>query len=174
MDLFARLMTRIRMLIGIGRVSMVDDSDVVQTIQGAFSIEEVIDRLQRAAEFGFTSNPPVGSDMLVVFVGGERSRGVVVGTNHQPSRPTGLQPGEAMLYSLLGQKVYLSEDGIVIDGAGLPVTVKNAPTVAITADTSVTVKAPLVTIDAPSIKTTGDLQVGGNIRAAGTITPSAP
>jgi phage baseplate assembly protein V len=178
-EILVRLWTRVRMMLSSGRVAIVDDSGVVQKMQGVLSLAEVIDQLQRAAEFGFTSNPPVGSDMLVAFIGGERTKGIVLGTNHPGSRPTGLQPGEAMLYSLAGQRVYLSAGGIVIDAAGTPVTVKNATDVTVSASGSVSVtaagalklKAASITLDAPTVTATGNLVANGNITDQGAGTP---
>ncbi|WP_423236877.1 phage baseplate assembly protein domain-containing protein [Burkholderia cenocepacia] len=47
----------------------------------------------RVPEFGFSSNPPIGSDALALHVAGDRSAGAVVGTNHQGSRPRGARAG---------------------------------------------------------------------------------
>lgn len=178
-ELVRRVWTRVRNMLGLGRVTLVDDSGAVQRMQGVFSAEEVIDLLQRVAEFGFTSSPPAGSDMLVVFVGGERSKGVVLGTSHPESRPTGLAPGEAMLYSQSGQRVYLSAGGIVIDAAGTSVTVQNATDVTVSAsgDVSVTaagaltLKAASIKLDAPTVTATGNLVANGNISDQGAGTP---
>lgn len=100
-------------------ISAVNDSGGVQTVQIMLSSTEVRDGSPRIAEFGFSSNPPVGSDGVVAFLGGDRTKGVVIGTCHQPSRPTGLSPGETILHSQDGKSVYLTAaGGIVVEAKG--------------------------------------------------------
>lgn len=143
-----RLARRVLMMIGRGRITTCDDSGPVQMLQVRLGADEIRDRTPRIAEYGFTSNPPVGSDVLAVFLGGERTRGVVVGTNHQGSRLKGLGVGEVAIFDDQGQKVHISRSGIVISGAGLPVTITDTPQ---------------ITHDAPLVHMTGDLKVAGDI-----------
>lgn len=70
-------------------------------------------------------------------------------------RLQGLAAGEVALYDDLGQKVHLTRGGIVIDGAGLPMTIQNTPH--LTADTA-------------QFTLTGDLAVQGKIDAVGDVT----
>ncbi|HDR9065473.1 TPA: phage baseplate assembly protein V [Burkholderia contaminans] len=157
-NIASRLARRILLAIGRGRVATSNDSGVVQLVQTKFNDLETIDNMPRVAEFGFTSRPPNGSDVLAVFIGGDRSNGVIVGTNHQGSRPTGLAIGETKLYSLIGQYVYLSTAGIVIEAAGLPVTVNDASSVVVNSQTTVKVVAPTnIEFDTPLLKVTGDV-----------------
>lgn len=148
---------RIRFTIGRGRVTAVDDSGTVQEVQAQLNGFETRDGTPRLAEFGFTSNPPPNSDVVFLFLAGNRSNGVAIATNHQPSRPTGLQPGEAQLYDLWGKSIYLSQNGIVIDAKNTPVTINNATTVTINASSEVVMNTP-------------KLQVNGEIVATGEVT----
>jgi len=142
---------RIQMLFGRGRVTRVDDSGPVQKMQLKMSDIETPDNRLRLAEFGFTSNPPAGSDAAVLHVAGDRGSGVVIATNHQPSRPTGLQPGESMLYSQDGKYVYLTASGgISVFANGQSVNVTDATTVTINASN----KVRMVT---PRLECTGDI-----------------
>lgn len=100
--------------------------------------------------FGFTSAPPAGSMVVVLPMGGKTSHGVVIATEHVLFRKKNLLPGEVAIYDSLGQCVYLTQAGIIIDGAGLPMTIQNTPSV-----TAVT----------PQFNMTGDLHVGGNVVA---------
>lgn len=146
-----RLFRRIQMLFGRGRVSQVNDTGTVQTMQVQMSDLETSDNRIRMAEFGFTSNPPAGSDALVMSVAGDRGASAVIATNHQPSRPKGLQPGETMLFSQDGKYVYLTASGgISIFANGQPVNVSGATTVTITASTE-------IIADTPIFKCTGDI-----------------
>lgn len=154
----SRLARRVLLAIGRGRVAASDDSGVVQLLQVQFNPLETIDNMPRIAEFGFTSRPPDGSDALALFIGGDRSNGIIAGTNHQSSRPTGLAKGETKLYSLIGQYVYLSASGIVVEAKSLPITINNASSVTINAQTTVKVVAPTdIEFDTPLLKVTGDI-----------------
>lgn len=157
MEVFDHLYARITMLFGRGRVTgPVDDSGTVQMMQVQMSGLEVADERYRVAEFGFTSNPPIGSDVLALHIAGDRTAGAVIGTNHQPSRPTGLQPGESMLYSQDGKHVYITASGgIAVFANGQPVNVTGATTVTVNASqeislisqTKVAITAPMVSIN---------------------------
>lgn len=145
------LKLRVWAIIGRGRVKFVDDSGPVQKMQVLMNGIETPDNRYRVPEFGFTSNPPEDSDVIAVHVAGDRSAGAVLGTNHQPSRPTGLQPGEMMIYSQDGKSVYLTASGgIVVNAKNQPVTVNGATTVVINAAT----KVRMVT---PRFECTGDI-----------------
>jgi phage baseplate assembly protein V len=144
------LANRLRMLVGRGRLTASNDSGPVQTQQVKMSPLETGDNRLRIAEFGFTSMPPIGSDAVVLFISGDRSAGVVIGTAHQSSRPRNLKSGETKIYSVDGKHVYLAGDHIEINANGQPVTVNNASTVTINASTSITCNTPV-------LKCTGDI-----------------
>jgi len=147
-----RLWRRIQLMSSWGRITFADDSQPAQLLQISLNDDETRDDTPRIAEFGLTSVPPDGSDVLVVFLGGDRSKGVVVATGHQASRPLGLTKGETMLYDLQGKHVYLTNAaGIVIEAAGSPVTVNNATVVTINASNSVVMQTPI-------LKVSGDIQ----------------
>ncbi|WP_233873575.1 phage baseplate assembly protein [Paraburkholderia adhaesiva] len=67
-----------RASLGRGRIRRVDDSGAAQRIQVQLSKNETRDTTPRLAEYGFQSNPPAGSDAVAVFLGGNRSNGVVI------------------------------------------------------------------------------------------------
>lgn len=159
-DIFGRLSQRI--LLGIARalVAVVRDSGGIQVMQVQLSASEVRDGLPRFTEFGFSSNPPVGSDAVVAFLGGDRSKGIVIGTCHQPSRPKNLAPGETKLHSQDGKSVYLTASGgIVVEAKGQPVVVNDASDVTWNCSGKFKLVAPGgVEIDAPLVQSTGDMQ----------------
>jgi phage baseplate assembly protein V len=155
-----RVFRRVQMMFGRGRVSVVDDTGTVQKMQVRMSDWETADNRLRLAEFGFTSNPPVNSDVLVLHIAGDRTNGAVVATNHQPSRPKGLAPGEAMLYSQDGKSVYMTAaGGIVIEAKGQNVTVNDAANVTCNCSGVYKVVAPGgVQFVTPMVSSTGDIQ----------------
>lgn len=153
----SRLWRRLQLVTSWGRVTQRDDSKTAQGLQVKLNDAETKDGVPRVAEFGFTSNPPDGSDVVVVFMGGDRSKGVVIATNHQASRPTGLLPGETKLYDQWGKFIHLTkEGGIVVQAGGAPVTVNNATAVTINASDS-------VVMNTPRLKVSGDIEADGDI-----------
>lgn len=163
-----RLFRRVQMLFGRGRVTGVNDSGTIQVMQVKMNARETGDNRYRVAEFGFTSVPPDGSDALVMSVAGDRGVGAVVGTNHQASRPTGLQSGESMLYSEDGKQIYMTADGgIVVNAKGQNVVVNNAANVTWNCSGDFTLqlggKFKVVapggsSFETPTLSATGDIQ----------------
>ncbi|MBG6243173.1 MAG: phage baseplate assembly protein V [Candidatus Symbiopectobacterium sp. Dall1.0] len=135
------LYRRTLMMLGIGRVTALSDSGKVQKIQYQVPLE-VRGDTPRMAEFGFSSGLPVGSDVVLAFLGGDRSNAVVIATNNQSYRHTGLNPGETVIYNQWGMFVKLTENGIVIEAKNQPVTVNNATLVTVTATEGIRLNTP--------------------------------
>lgn len=150
------LQRRLLLMVGWGRVTVSDDSAGAQRLQVKLNDSETRDATPRLAEFGFTSRPPEGADVALVFMGGDRSKAIIVATGHQASRPRNLGIGEVMVYDLWGKSLHLAEAGIVIEAGGLPVTVNNATQVTINASDS-------VVMNTPTLKVSGDIVAGGDI-----------
>lgn len=163
--------SRVQSQITRGRISYVDDSGVVQEVQVKMNALDLPSYRYRVPEFGLTSNPPTGSDAIVAHVAGDRTTGVVLGTNHQPSRPTGLQPGETMLYSQDGKSVYITAaGGIVVEAKGQPVTINDASNVTVNCSGIFKVVAPGgVQFQTPTMTVSGVLNIenqGGETNAS--------
>jgi len=125
--LMAPLQRRIMLSIGRAVLNAVYDGNPVQLVQASMLSDEVRDKMERMTEYGFTSVPFPGAQAVAVFVGGERGHGVVIATGDHRSRMKGLQPGEVAIYDDQGQSVHLTRAGIVVKGAGKPVTITDAP-----------------------------------------------
>lgn len=95
----APLHRRVMLAIGRAVLNAVYDSGKVQLAQASMLSDEVRDRMERMAEYGFTSVPLPGAQAVAVFVGGERGNGVIVATGDPRYRPRGLQPGEVAIYT---------------------------------------------------------------------------
>jgi len=127
-------------LVGAGSVTGADDTGPVQTLQiterasGSGFADRVLDKVLRFFQFGFTSVPPLDSETLTLRRGGERGLTIVIGTNHRPSRPTGLQPGDSAQYDARGAIIKLTAAGLTIDCAGLPYVIQNTSGVNIKGD----------------------------------------
>lgn len=113
--------------IGRAVLNAVYDDGKVQLVQASMLEGEVRDKMERMTEYGFTSVPLPGAQAVAVFVGGERGHGVVVATGDSRYRMKALQSGEVAIYDDQGQSVHLTRAGIVVKGAGKPITFTNAP-----------------------------------------------
>lgn len=130
-------------LIGIGSVTQVDDSDELQTMQVTERAQGglqdwITDKVRRVGSFGFASVPPLGSEALLLRRNGERSRSMVIGTSHRPSRPKNLQPGDSEIYDVRGAKLSFTANGLLIDCAGLAAVIQNFSTLTVNGDIHVT------------------------------------
>ncbi len=127
-----------------------DEGGPVQRVQVRHSAFEVHDRVTRVQDYGLASVPPPGTDMLTMFMGGDRGAAVAFGSGNQAHRPRDLAPGDSCLHDNRGHRVQLAGGGVVIDAAGHNVTILNAGTVTINAS----VKVRLVT---PVLEVTGEI-----------------
>lgn len=158
MEQINRLWRRVYNVAGRGEIHQVDDTGKAQRVQVMFSPVETRDGAIRATEFGFSSNPPIGSDCLTLSVGGDRDNTIVISTGHKASRPINLQPGESVLYDDQGAHVWLKRAVIEIDAAGKDVVIKNAANATVQATTK-------ITLDTPLVECTGDVKVDGTLTA---------
>ncbi len=119
-----RFWSAVTNMIGFGRLGPVDDTGPVQTAQVSLGYMETQDARTVVQQFGLASNPPTGSDLVLIFQGGDRSKGVVIGSNHQATRPTGQVPGETTIFNAFGMSIYVSKNGIAINANGKPLTIQ--------------------------------------------------
>lgn len=131
------LYRRVQAMIGRGVLSLIDDGKKVQSIQARFLAGETL-TMERFQQYGFTSHPHAGQEVIAAFLGGDRSHGVVIAVGDRSFRMKGMKGGEVALYDDLGQSVHLTREGIVIKGAGLPMTITDTPKLRVEADLEVT------------------------------------
>lgn len=104
------LKTRVMSMIARAVVKSLDDSKATQKAAiGVLSGEELED-VERVQNYGFTSFPDDGAQGLALFLGGNRSYGIVIAADHPGARKK-IEKGEVALYSKFGQYVYLKADG---------------------------------------------------------------
>lgn len=107
-------------------VALVDAATKLQSLQIRMMAGEVKDGVEHLEPYGFTSHPHDGAEGVAVFPGGDRSHGVVIVIADRKYRLQGLKPGEVALHDDRGQCVHLTREGIVVKGAGLPITFTDA------------------------------------------------
>jgi phage baseplate assembly protein V len=131
MKALEKLWRRIAMTLGLSHVTMAIENQTVQLLQISL-MGGAVDRVPSLQLFGFASSPQPGCDALIVFLEGDRSKGVVISTNDQRYRPQNMLPGEAMIFDAFGKSVYLTKSGgIVIQCNGANVTVADCGTFAV-------------------------------------------
>ncbi|MGP3192962.1 phage baseplate assembly protein domain-containing protein [Serratia marcescens] len=140
---------RVAMMIGLGKITGYGDAGGIQKLQYQTPLEVKGDT-PRMAEFGFSSGLPVGTDVVLAYLGGDRSSAVVVASNNQQYRQSGLKSGETLIYNQWGMFVKLTENGIEVEAKGKPVTVANATTVTVAATEK-------IRLETPRLEVTGDV-----------------
>lgn len=128
---------RLQLMVAQGEVAMVGQDK----LQAKVLDDDVPPNIKRVEPYGFSHRPHAGSQAYLVFPNGDRSLGIalIVGDRQYNLE---LEGGEVALHDDLGQKVHLTRKGIVVDGAGLPITLTNAPE---------------VVADVPVLRCTGDI-----------------
>lgn len=118
-----------RLLLMVGRavIKAVNNSPNVQELQLAVLAGESIDKVQNFQQFGFVSNPPIGSEGIMVALGGNRENCIVIATENRQVRFKQTASGETAIYTDDGTYIHLKKAG--------QVEVKTA--------TKVTIDAPL-------------------------------
>ncbi len=135
-------------------LTAIDSTPPIQLVQADGLAGEQLQDNELMQHYGFTSVPLAGAQMIVLPVGGKTAHGIIIASEHVTYRLKALKDGEVAIYDDQGQSVYLTRGGVVINGAGLPVTVTNTSG---------------VTIDTPTTHMTGDLVVDGDISNQGDI-----
>ncbi|MBV1835662.1 phage baseplate assembly protein [Acetobacter estunensis] len=112
---FSRLARRVAMAFGLARQTAdTDETKATPTLQVALPGGEIRSDVPLMQLYGFASRPVPGSDIVVAFLSGDRTRGVAVAAGDQRGRPTDLQPGEVTVYHpRTGSRIDLKADGSV-------------------------------------------------------------
>jgi phage baseplate assembly protein V len=139
----SRAVARIRNAMAVGTVRLVDDSGAAQRMQVEISAIEMLNNQEVCYHWGFSSCPPVGTQVVMMFTGGDRNRGIVMGSNDPGTRTKGLKPGEWALD----------------DGAGNHIHLKQGGTLEITAATALNIITPTLAVTG-AITATGDITAG--------------
>ncbi|AXF74872.1 phage baseplate assembly protein V [Erwinia tracheiphila] len=109
----AGLQRRLRLLISRGVVNMANDSLRTQNLQVTMLADETADDVERFQNYGHSSVPPVGSEAIVLSVGGIRQHLVAIAVDDKNSRLGNLEPGDSAVYHLEGHRIVLTKDGVI-------------------------------------------------------------
>ena len=103
---------RVMMMFGRGVLRGVNDASGRQQLQVELLKGELRDGVEHMQNYGFTSHP-LGGDVAVAFVGGNREQGIVLVVDDRRFRIS-LKPGEVAMYDDLGNRVELLRDRIKV------------------------------------------------------------
>jgi phage baseplate assembly protein V len=134
----ARAMSGVRQAFR-GVLSVVNTAPNITLVQVAGVAGETVQDNELMQHYGFSSNPPPGSAVVVLPLGGKTSQAVIIASEHGQYRIKNLAAGETVIYNHHGDKVWIKEDG----------------TIDVTASSKVTVHSPLVEVP------TGDVIASG-------------
>lgn len=129
-------------------VRLISDDLKMQKLQLGVLAGETIDGVERFQEYGLTSHPHEGAEAIVLFIGGDRSHGVVVALDDRRYRLS-LEKGEVALYDDQGQVVHLKREGVLVESPH-----------------EVTLRAPSIVLDGP-VTGTATASFAGDVTGQG-------
>lgn len=124
-----RLGGRLRLMVGRAVLSLVQDATKLQAVQVKLQDGVARDNVEHFQHYGYTSVPFPGAEAVYLALGGSTDHVVVINVDDRRYRLKGLAAGEVALYDDQGQKIHLTRNGIVIDGAGKGIVFQNSPSV---------------------------------------------
>lgn len=127
-------------------LKLIDDALPLQTLQIDALAGEVRSGVERVQEYGFTSVPLSGCRGVAIFVGGDRSSGIVIATDDVTYRKKDLQPGEVAVYNNEGDFILLKKGGGIEISTPTEVTISAPEGIAVNSANGVTVSAPLIIV----------------------------
>ncbi len=144
---------RVSNLVSRGVLKLVDDAKKFQALQVELLDGEIRDDVERVQNYGFTSVPVEGAEVVAVCVGGKRDHAVVIAVDDRQYRLRNLESGEVAVYDKTGSKFLLKANG------NIEIT-PSSGTLALVGDMTVS----------GSIQVEGDAAIGGNADVTGDVT----
>lgn len=95
-------------------ITLVDDSLKQQELQLGVMKDEQQDGVEHFEHYGIATSPPIGSEAVVVRLGGAGDVQAVIATAFRTARPKLAAEGDVTIWDLDGQKIELKRAKIVI------------------------------------------------------------
>lgn len=115
---FARLIApthrRIMHMVSRAKLTMVSDAEGLQRLQVSVLDGETRDNVERFQQYGFSSHPQAGAEVLMLSLGGSRDHPVIIAVDDRRTRPGGAAAGETEVYNDVGVSILLKADGSVL------------------------------------------------------------
>lgn len=105
-SLLAPLARRVQLMIGRAVLAAVEDNAGRQYVQLKVLKGETKDGVERVQQYGFTSHPLAGAQVILACLGGNRDHPVAISVDDHRHRPA-LQKGEVAIYMADGSNITL-------------------------------------------------------------------
>ncbi|NBI12619.1 phage baseplate assembly protein V [[Haemophilus] felis] len=96
-----------------GVLNLVKSADNIQKVQVSGLAEETLQDVEFMQQFGFTSVPPAGTQVVVLPVGGKTTHSIVIATENGSFRVKNLQGGEVAVYDQSGSTIILKQGRLI-------------------------------------------------------------
>lgn len=146
--LTAPILDRVKAIAVRGTVTQTDQAKRAPELQTRLLAGEVRDQVEHAELYGFSSHMPVGTEVIVIALGGNRDHAVAVAAMDRANRPTGLAEGEVEVYNgVAGTRVLLKADGTIEITGTSTVSIEGDVTVSGDLDVTGRIEAGLDVVD---------------------------
>lgn len=159
-------MTRIGEFIVRGTLSLVNAAKKLQTLQVRLTAGEVKDNVEHFEPYGYTSNPLPGSEIVMGFVGGDRSNAIAMVVTDRRYRKQNLKPGEVCIFTDEGDEIHFMRGKIIAITSGNEVQVTATNKIVATAPKVVMNASASITFNTPDVYATGNIKADGDITDA--------
>ncbi|HDR1020943.1 TPA: phage baseplate assembly protein V [Pasteurella multocida] len=96
-----------------GVINLVKSGDSIQKAQVSGLAGETLQDVELMQQFGFTSVPPAGTQVVVVPVGGKTTHSIVIATENGAFRVKNLKNGEVAIYDQSGSTIILKQGRLI-------------------------------------------------------------
>ena len=121
-----------------GKLNLVKSADNIQKVQVSGLADETLQDVELMQQFGLTSVPPAGTQVVVLPMGGETTHSIVIATENGSFRVKNLKSGETAVYDESGSTIILKQGRLIEIDCDI---------LKITASTKVEISSPLVETD---------------------------
>jgi phage baseplate assembly protein V len=165
MSEFSVMRQRVMNMVARGVIAESNDEPGMQNVQVSLLRDEAKVAVERLQNYGFSGHAPRDSEVIVVFVGGGRDHGVIVGTDSRDARMTGLAEGEVAVYTDEGDSMVFRRNN-TIEFTTKKLIVKAEDEVTIETKRAVIKAEEKATIEAPDILLKGNVEIDGTLSQA--------
>ncbi|OOH87331.1 baseplate assembly protein [Pasteurellaceae bacterium 15-036681] len=96
-----------------GTLTLVKSSGDIQHVQVTGLADETLSDVEFMQQFGLTSVPPAGTEVVVIPVGGKTTHSIVIATENGSFRVKNLKNGEVALYDSSGSTIILKNGRVI-------------------------------------------------------------
>lgn len=171
--LLQSLSRQISLIAGRGRLTGLDDSQDLQRMQAELLPGELRE-LVRMQNYGLSSNPKDGAQLLTLSLKGLRQNSVVIACDDGRYRIKDLKRGEVAIYTDEGDVIHFKRGRIIhitthhLEADCKTATITATETAALSAgDASIALGGGEVALTAATIKLNGDVIASGDVVAGG-------